>query len=124
MAMKKTHTAVAARSRRHRRLRQRIAGTALRPRLAVFRSLNHIYAQIIDDTAGHTLVSATDLEAGVRSARDGKKKSEVAGLVGDALAKKAKERGIAAVVFDRGGFKYHGRVKAFAEAARKGGLAF
>ena len=122
--MKKTRLAVAARARRHRRLRQRLAGTAQRPRLAVFRSLNHIYAQIIDDTAGQTLVSATDLEAGVRSARDGKKKSEVAGLVGEALAKKAKEKGIAAVVFDRGGFKYHGRVKAFAEAARKGGLAF
>ena len=122
--MKKTRLAVAARARRHRRLRQRLAGTAQRPRLAVFRSLNHIYAQIIDDTAGHTLVAATDLEAGVRSARDGKKKSEVAGLVGEALAKKAKEKGIAAVVFDRGGFKYHGRVKAFAEAARKGGLAF
>jgi len=122
--VKKTRLAVAARARRHRRLRQRLAGTAQRPRLAVFRSLNHIYAQIIDDTAGHTLVAATDLEAGVRSARDGKKKSEVAGLVGEALAKKAKEKGIAAVVFDRGGFKYHGRVKAFAEAARKGGLAF
>jgi len=122
--VKKTRLAVAARARRHRRLRQRLAGTAQRPRLAVFRSLNHIYAQIIDDTAGQTLVSATDLEAGVRSARDGKKKSEVAGLVGEALAKKAKEKGIAAVVFDRGGFKYHGRVKAFAEAARKGGLAF
>jgi len=122
--VKKTRLAVAARARRHRRLRQRLAGTAQRPRLAVFRSLNHIYAQIIDDTAGHTLVSATDFEAGVMSARDGKKKSEVAGLVGEALAKKAKEKGIAAVVFDRGGFKYHGRVKAFAEAARKGGLAF
>ena len=122
--MKKTRLAVAARARRHRRLRQRLAGTAQRPRLAVFRSLNHIYAQIIDDTAGQTLVSATDLEVGVRSARDGKKKSEVAGLVGEALAKKAKEKGIAAVVFDRGGFKYHGRVRAFAEAARKGGLAF
>jgi len=122
--VKKTRLAVAARARRHRRLRQRLAGTAQRPRLAVFRSLNHIYAQIIDDTAGQTLVSATDLEVGVRSARDGKKKSEVAGLVGEALAKKAKEKGIAAVVFDRGGFKYHGRVRAFAEAARKGGLAF
>ena len=122
--MKKTHSARAARQRRHSRVRQRVAGTAERPRLAVFRSLNHIYAQIIDDTAGQTLVSATDLEVGVRSARDGKKKSEVAGLVGEALAKKAKEKGIEAVVFDRGGFKYHGRVKALAEAVRKGGLRF
>jgi large subunit ribosomal protein L18 len=100
-----------------------VAGTAERPRLAVFRSLNHIYAQIIDDAAGHTLASATDMEADVRTKRDGKK-SEVASLVGEALAKKAKEKGIEAVVFDRGGFKYHGRVKALAEAVRKGGLRF
>jgi large subunit ribosomal protein L18 len=122
--MKKTHTPRAARHRRHIRVRERLSGTPDKPRLAVFRSLNHIYAQIIDDTAGHTLASATDLEAGVKSQKDGKKKSEVAGLVGEALAKKAKEKGIATVVFDRGGFKYHGRVKAFAEAARKGGLTF
>lgn len=122
--MKKTHSPRAARQRRHRRVRERIVGTAERPRLAVFRSLNHIYAQVIDDTAGHTLASATDLEPGVKSARDGKKKTEIAGLVGEALASKAKEKGIAAVIFDRGGFRYHGRVKAFAEAARKGGLRF
>ena len=122
--MKKTRTPRAARRRRHTRVRERLSGTADRPRLAVYRSLNHIYAQIIDDTAGHTLVSATDVEAALRSQRNGKKKSELAGLVGEALAKKAKEKGIASVVFDRGGFKYHGRVKAFAEAARKGGLAF
>ena len=105
-------------------MREHVVGTAERPRLAVFRSLNHIYAQIIDDTAGHTVVSAADVEADVRSARNGKKKSEVAGLVGEALAKKAKDKGITAVVFDRGGFKYHGRVKALAEGARKGGLTF
>jgi len=122
--MKKTHTPRAARHRRHARVRARLSGTPDKPRLAVFRSLNHIYAQIIDDTAGHTLASATDLEVSVKSQKDGKKKSEVAGLVGEALAKKAKEKGIATVVFDRGGFKYHGRVKAFAEAARKGGLTF
>ncbi len=122
--MKKTRAPRAARVRRHRRVRERIVGTAERPRLAVFRSLNHIYAQIIDDTAGHTLASAADIEAAVKDARDGKKKSEVAGLVGDALAKRAREKGIVSVVFDRGGFKYHGRVKAFAEAARKGGLTF
>jgi large subunit ribosomal protein L18 len=92
--------------------------------LAVYRSLNHVYAQIIDDSVGHTLVSATDLEPAVRSSRNGKKKSEVAHLVGEELAKKAKEKGIGTVVFDRGGFKYHGRVKALADGARKGGLSF
>ena len=122
--MKKTRTPRAARRRRHIRVRERLSGTPDRPRLAVFRSLNHIYAQIIDDTAGHTLAFATDLEADVRSKRDGKKKREVAELVGEVLAKKAKEKGIASVVFDRGGFRYHGRVKAFADAARKGGLTF
>lgn len=122
--MKKTHTPRAARHRRHIRVRERLSGTPERPRLAVFRSLNHIYAQIIDDTAGRTLVSAADIESGIKSQKDGKKKSEVAGLVGEALAKKAREQGIESVVFDRGGFKYHGRVKAFAEAARKGGLTF
>lgn len=122
--MKKTRTARAARRRRHIRVRDVVVGTVARPRLAVFRSLNHIYAQIIDDSAGHTLVSATDIEAALKASRDGKKKTEVAGLVGAALARKAKEKGISAVVFDRGGFRYHGRVKALAEAARKGGLTF
>ena len=122
--MKKTKTARAARTRRHIRVRERIAGTPERPRLAVFRSLSHIYAQIIDDIAGRTLAAATDLDADLRSKRNGKKKSEVAGVVGETLAKKAKERGIASVVFDRGGYKYQGRVKALAEAARKGGLRF
>lgn len=122
--MKKTKTPRAARLRRHARVRQRITGTPERPRLAVFRSLNHIYAQIIDDTVGHTLVSAADIEPGIREAKDKKSKTQVAGLVGAAIAKKAKEKGITAVVFDRGGFRYHGRVKALAEAARKGGLSF
>jgi large subunit ribosomal protein L18 len=122
--MKKSRLPRAARARRHLRVRERLAGTPERPRLAVFRSLNHIYAQIIDDSAGHTLVAASDVETDVKSARDGKKKSEVAGLVGEVLARKAKEKGIASVVFDRAGFKYHGRVKAFAEAARKAGLTF
>jgi large subunit ribosomal protein L18 len=122
--MKKTHTPRAARRRRHIRVRERVSGTADKPRLSVFRSLNHIYAQIIDDSAGHTLASATDTEEGIRGQRQGKKKSEVAGLVGESLAKKAKDKGIGTVVFDRGGFKYHGRVKAFADAARKGGLNF
>jgi large subunit ribosomal protein L18 len=122
--MKKTRTPRAARRRRHVRVRERVAGTPQRPRLAVYRSLKHIYAQVIDDTAGHTLAAATDLDAEVKGARGGKKKSEVAALVGAAIAKKAKARGISAVVFDRGGFRYHGRVKALAEAARKDGLSF
>lgn len=122
--MKKTKTPKAARQRRHLRVRKRISGTSERPRLAVFRSLNHIYAQIIDDTVGRTLVSAADVEPEVRTAVDGKKKTEVAELVGAAIAQKAKAKGITTVVFDRGGFRYHGRVKALAEAARKGGLQF
>jgi large subunit ribosomal protein L18 len=122
--MKGHRTARAARIRRHARVRQTVSGTAQRPRLAVFRSVNHIYAQIIDDTVGHTLVAASDLDKDVRSASTGKKKTEVAEAVGDLLAKRAKEAGIQAVVFDRGGFMFHGRAKALAEAARKGGLSF
>ena len=122
--MKGNKTARAARVRRHARVRHDVAGTPERPRLAVFRSLSHIYAQVIDDAAGHTLASACDLDEEVRKGVTGKKKSEVATLVGTALAKRAKEKGIKLVVFDRGGFQYHGRVKALAEAARKGGLTF
>ena len=122
--MKSTKTSRAARVRRHTRVRHDVAGTPERPRLAVFRSLTHIYAQVIDDAAGHTLVAASDLDADVRKGVTGKKKSEVAGLVGETIAKRAKDMGIKLVVFDRGGFKYHGRVKALAEAARKGGLTF
>jgi large subunit ribosomal protein L18 len=122
--MKKTKTPSAARVRRHKRVRQRVSGTAERPRLAVFRSLSHIYAQLIDDSSGRTLAAACDLEAGLRGQRNGKKKAQVAELVGDAIARRAVEKGIKAAVFDRGGFKYHGRVKALAEAARKGGLSF
>ncbi len=99
-------------------------GTPQRPRLAVFRSLNHIYAQIIDDTGGRTLVAASDLEAPLRQQRDGRKKAEIAALVGEAIGRKAKEKGITTVVFDRSGFKYHGRVQTLAEAARKAGLTF
>jgi len=88
----------------------------------VFRSLNHIYAQIIDDSAHHTLAAAADSELKLKA--NGKKKSDVAALVGEIIAQRAKEKGIGAVVFDRGGYKYHGRVKALAEAARKGGLGF
>lgn len=121
--MKKTKTPFAARIRRHRRVRRKVSGVSQRPRLAVFRSLNHIYAQVIDDSSGRTVAAACDLEADLRSQCDGKRKTEAAGLVGDAIARKAAEKGIKTVVFDRGGFRYHGRVKALAEAARKGGLS-
>jgi large subunit ribosomal protein L18 len=123
--MKGTKTPRAARLRRHARVRQSVKGTAERPRLDVYRSLNHIYAQIIDDTADHTLVSASDVDREIRSSiKEKGKKSDVAGAVGEALAKRAKEKGITSVVFDRGGFRFQGRVKALAEAARNGGLTF
>jgi large subunit ribosomal protein L18 len=113
-----------ARKRRHERVRKKISGTGERPRLAVFRSLTHIYAQVVDDLKGHTLVQASTLDTEVAEGGDGKKKSEQAGLVGQLVAKRAKEKGISQVTFDRGGFKYHGRVKALADGARKGGLKF
>ncbi len=123
--MKGSKTARAARKRRHVRVRKSVVGTAARPRLDVYRSLNHIYAQIIDDSADHTLVSASDVDKEIRpTVKENQKKSQVATVVGEALAKRAKDKGITTVVFDRGGFRYHGRVKALAEAARKGGLAF
>ncbi len=110
--------------RRHARVRASVKGTATRPRLCVFRSLNHIYAQVIDDTAGHTLVAASTLDQEVKGELDGKNKSGKSGLVGMMLAKRALAKGITQVAFDRGGFKYHGRVKALADAARKEGLKF
>jgi large subunit ribosomal protein L18 len=122
--VKKTRTPVAARKRRHVRVRRDVAGTAERPRLAVYRSLNHIYCQVIDDSSHSTVAAASDVEADLRGKRNGKKKSEVATLVGEAIARRAVEKGIKSVVFDRGGFRYHGRVKALAEGARKGGLSF
>jgi large subunit ribosomal protein L18 len=122
--MKGNKTARAARIRRHVRVRHTVSGTAERPRLAVYRSLNHIYAQVIDDTAGHTLAHASDQDAEVRKDATSKKKIEVANLVGQALGKRAKEAGISAVVFDRGGNRYHGRVKALADAVRKSGVKF
>jgi large subunit ribosomal protein L18 len=109
---------------RHRRVRQKVAGTILRPRLCVFRSLNHIHAQLIDDSKGQTLVSMNTLDSQVRSKTDGMGKSEKAGIVGTLLAEEALNKGIKRVVFDRGGYRYHGRVKALAEAARKSGLEF
>lgn len=117
-------TGRAQRLRRHRRVRRRVTGTPQRPRLAVFRSLTHIYAQVIDDTAGRTLVAASDRDADVAGEAKGKPKTARAELVGAAIARKATAAGVEKVVFDRGGFLYHGRVKALAEAARKAGLSF
>ena len=113
-----------ARRRRQRRIRMRVSGTADRPRLNVFRSLEHIYAQVIDDAAGKTLVSASTLDKNLVSDLDGKSKKEQAELVGKAVAERATSAGITTVIFDRGGFKYHGRVKALADGAREGGLKF
>ncbi len=113
-----------ARYRRHARVRAKVEGTTSRPRLCVFRSLNHIYAQVIDDSHGHTLTCASTLDPEIKSEAVGKKKTEKAKLIGSLVAKQALSKGIKQVVFDRGGYKYHGRVKALAEAARKGGLKF
>ena len=112
------------RQKRHRRVRVRVHGTAQRPRLNVFRSLRHIYAQLVDDTVGHTLVSACTLDVGLREEAGKVKKTEQAKLVGELLAKRALEKGVKQVVFDRGGYKYHGRVKALADGARSAGLQF
>jgi large subunit ribosomal protein L18 len=113
-----------ARLRRHRRVRARISGTSERPRLNVFRSLGNIYAQVIDDVAGHTLASASTLDRELSAAVDGKSKTEAAKLVGDLVARRAQAAGIKQVVFDRGGYQYHGRVKALADGAREAGLEF
>ncbi len=113
-----------ARLRRHRRVRKKVSGTPERPRLNVFRSLNHIYAQVIDDVAGVTLVSASTIDRELRPQMKGLTKTEQARLVGEAVAKRALAQGITRVVFDRGGYKYIGRVKALAEGAREGGLEF
>lgn len=109
------------RSRIHKRIRSRVAGTQERPRLAVFRSLNHIYAQVIDDQQGHTLVAAASTEKDLKG-KGGN--VEGAKAIGKAVAERAKEKGIKRVVFDRGGYQYHGRVKALADAAREAGLEF
>jgi large subunit ribosomal protein L18 len=113
-----------ARKRRHRRVRKKIFGTAERPRLNVFRSLRHVYAQIIDDEQGHTLVAVSTLEEGLRDDLAELDKSSQAKVVGKALAERAQAKGIRQVVFDRGGYKYHGRVKALADGVREGGLEF
>src|SRR5712691_3174150 len=115
-----------ARERRHRRVRTRVIGTVERPRLNVYRSLEHIYAQVIDDVAGHTLASASTLDAEVKQqiGKKGQAKVAEAKVVGQIIAARAKNAGITKVVFDRGGNKYHGRVKALADGAREGGLDF
>jgi large subunit ribosomal protein L18 len=113
-----------ARKRRHRRVRKRLAGTEARPRLNVFRSLRHIYAQIINDEIGHTLVSASSADVEVKEQVEGLDKTAQARAVGKVLAERALAKGVTRVVFDRGGYRYHGRVRALAEGTREGGLEF
>ena len=112
----------AARQRRHRRIRKRLSGTAARPRLCVYRSLQHIYAQVIDDAQGKTLAAASSLDADLRGQAG--VKSAQAQAVGRAVAERARAAGVSEVVFDRGGYLYHGRIKALADAAREAGLDF
>jgi large subunit ribosomal protein L18 len=113
-----------ARLKRHRRMRNKIAGTAARPRLNVYRSASNIYAQVIDDVAGKTLVSASTIDREVASQVAGKPGLEAAKIVGKVVGERAKDAGISQVVFDRGGYRYHGRVAALADAAREAGLEF
>ena len=107
---------------RHARLRKKVSGTAERPRLAVYRSLKHVYAQVVDDERGVTLAAASSLESELRTGESGRTKTATSRAVGELVARRAIEKGIKLVVFDRGGNKYHGRVKALADAAREGGL--
>jgi large subunit ribosomal protein L18 len=120
----KSNSTRSARIRRHARVRAKVAGTTDRPRLSVFRSLNHIYAQVIDDVKGVTVVSASTVDPEIVASLEGKVKKSQAELVGQAVAKRAIEKGVEQVVFDRGGYKYSGRVQALADAARKQGLKF
>jgi len=122
MANKKSRSV--GRERRHVRVRKHLSGSTERPRLNVYRSNAEIYAQVIDDVAGNTLVAASSIDHELRARMAGLKKSEQARLVGEAIAKRALAKGIKTVVFDRGGFRYQGRVKELADAARKGGLEF
>lgn len=122
MVNKKSRTEV--RLKKHRRVRNRFSGTAERPRLAVFRSNNHMYAQIIDDTVGNTLVAASTLEKDVKAQLKKTNDVEAAAYLGTVIAKKALEKGIHTVVFDRGGFIYQGKIAALADAAREAGLEF
>ena len=113
-----------ARQRRHGRVRKTVSGTEEKPRLCVFRSLKNIYAQVIDDSQGHTVTSASSLEPGMKEKISGKNKTECADVVGALIAQRSLDKGVKKVVFDRGGYKYHGRIKALADAARKAGLDF
>jgi large subunit ribosomal protein L18 len=113
-----------ARKRRHARIRARVAGTAAKPRLCVFRSLSNIYAQVIDDASGTTVASSGSLSADIKGKIEGKNKTQIAEIIGTELAKIALEKGVSEIVFDRGGYKYQGRIKALAESARKAGLKF
>jgi large subunit ribosomal protein L18 len=122
--MGKPNRAQLARKRRHVRVRKQVEGTSERPRLNVYRSLNHIYAQIIDDGRGSTLLSVSSVDPSLHKSLAGKTRTEQAAVVGTTLAERATEAGISQVVFDRGGYKYHGRVKKLAEASREGGLKF
>ncbi len=122
MVSKKSRTEV--RLKKHRRMRNHLSGTAARPRLAVFRSNNHMYAQIIDDTVGNTLVSASTLQKDVKAELEKTNNVDAAAHLGTVIAKKALEKGITTVVFDRGGFIYQGKIKALADAAREAGLEF
>ena len=122
--MIKKESRSAIRVKKHLRVRNRFSGTAERPRLAVFRSNNHMYAQIIDDTVGKTLVSASTLDKDVKAECEKTNNVEAAAVVGKVVAKKALEKGITTVVYDRGGFIYEGKIKALAEAAREAGLEF
>ena len=112
------------REKKHMRIRNRFSGTAERPRLAVFRSNNHMYAQMIDDTVGNTLVSASTLEKEIKAELNKTNDVEAAAYLGKVIAKRAMDKGISEVVFDRGGFLYHGKIEALAEAAREAGLVF
>lgn len=122
--MAKNQTSKAKRLIRHKRVRRKITGSSARPRLSVYRSLNHVYVQVIDDTNGETIAAASSLDPTILTQREGKEKSEISTMVGELIAERAKNQGIQSVVFDRGGFKFHGRTKALADAARKGGLVF
>ena len=122
MAAPKSRNAL--RIRRHARVRRRVAGAVDRPRLSIFRSLHHVYAQLIDDATGRTIAAASTREKAVAEGLDSNSSSAAAEKVGKVIAERAKAKGISAVVFDRGGYKYHGRIKALADAARGAGLEF
>ena len=122
--MAKTSPKTVARERRHRRVRGRVSGTGERPRLNVYRSSEHIYVQVIDDLQGKTLASASTIDGELRKQVADKNKTEAARIVGKAVAERAKAAGITTVIFDRGGWRYQGRVKALADGAREGGLEF